>query len=108
MMDKTDPHVRRFMDASTSHVSETTRDWLDEQGRIAAAVRTSQDESPAIHIGKTDTGWFFYAPEDTDFAELEVPDDVIHLMQEARKRGCEYVMLDCDADTLDGLPVYEW
>lgn len=100
--------ARKFLDTSTAHVSPAARDWLDEQGRIAAAAVTDQDEEPAIHIGRLVTGWFFYADENPSSPYLGIPDDVIRLMQEARKRGCEYVLLDRDAEPLDGLPTYEW
>lgn len=99
---------RMFMDGCTSHVSPEARDWLEEQGRIAAAAQTGQDEEPAIHIGRLVTGWFFYANEEPLSPDLGIPDDVARLMQEARKRGCEYVLLDRDAQEIDGLPTYEW
>lgn len=100
--------LRKFLDASTAHVSEESAKWLDEQGRLAAAVNTDDDEHPAIHVGRLVTGWFFYAdPEDAPSAD-PVPADVVALMREARKRGCHYVLLDRDAPEIDGLPVYEW
>ena len=57
--------IRNFFDISTAHVSEATRDWLDEQGRIAAAKRTDEDPDPALLIGSTPYGWFVYADEDS-------------------------------------------
>lgn len=99
---------RKFLDASTAHVSEESAKWLDEQGRLAAAVNTDDDEHPVIQIGRLTTGWFFYAdPEDAPFSD-PIPADVVALMREARKRGCHYVLLDRDAPAIDGLPVYEW
>lgn len=26
----------------------------------------------------------------------------------ARRQGCEYILFDCDADQVDGLPAYDW
>lgn len=32
----------------------------------------------------------------------------IKLMAYARRLGCKWVMLDCDADQLPGLPTFDW
>lgn len=42
--------------------------------------------------------------EDTD----ELPEDLIVPMWHASKLGCRYIELDRDADTIDGLPVFDW
>lgn len=53
--------VRKFLDLSTAHLCPGTRDWLDKQGVIAAAARTSADPEPALLVGSTQYGWLVYA-----------------------------------------------
>ncbi len=100
------PTIRRFLDGCTNHVSLQTASWLDEQGELAANYQPGADvEHPAIHIGKHVYGWFFYADEEPS---EDWPEDIRRLMIEARKHGCEYVMLDADGPEIEALPTYDW
>lgn len=53
--------IRKFLDLSTAHLSPDTRDWLDEQGRIAAARRDSSEPDRMIAMGSMPHGWFVHA-----------------------------------------------
>ncbi len=55
--------IRKFLDLSTAHLCPGTREWLDKQGVIAAAVRVAGDPIPAVALGSTAFGWFVYADE---------------------------------------------
>lgn len=99
-------HVRKFLDASTAHIKYKTTLWLDEQSEIACNYQGGPgSELPAIHIGKHSYGWFFFAEEESSD---DLPADIRALMVEARKRDCEYVMLDQDAEQIEGLQTYDW
>lgn len=142
-----------FLDLSTAHLCPGTRDWLDQQGVIAAAVRVSGDPIPALALASTSFGWFVYAydeacPDPAALARLldrrnalnnsfgkgsvrdgrtreaiehldgviaahfgpadsDMPADLWACMAFARALGCEYILFDADAATLDGLPTFE-
>lgn len=53
--------IRQFLDLSTAHLSPATRDWLDEQGRAAAAHRLAGDPDCMIAMGSMPHGWFVHA-----------------------------------------------
>ena len=93
--------ARRFLDASSGHLSPKTWAWLDEQ-TTDEAVRDPRNCSAEILGGRTRRGWFIWASE-TPIAS--VPADLVAVMRYARKRSCEYVLFDCDALPIADLPV---
>lgn len=97
--------VRKILVASTAHVSEETRDWLDEQGRLAATHKGGRRPWPALPIMTGIYGWQFYAQEEFDEA---LPAEVKALMTFARAEGADWVELDADGDMIEGLPTWEW
>lgn len=105
--------VRKILVASTAHVSEETRDWLNEQAQLAlktgagagAPRFASRDPWPAIPIMGGVYGWQFYAQELFDEA---LPAEVKALMTFARAHGADWVELDADGDEIEGLPTWEW
>ena len=60
-------HERKFFDASTSHVTEAGRDWLNEVGH-ENAVGTQGHHT----VASTSVGWFFWAGE----GDETMPDDM--------------------------------
>ena len=38
----------------------------------------------------------------------KVPQELLGAMRFARDLGCSYLLFDCDADTVDALPVFPW
>jgi len=93
--------ARPFLDASGGHLSPETWAWLDEQ-TTEEAVRDPRNRSAEILGGRTRHGWFIWASE-TPIAS--VPADLVAVMRYARKRGCDYVLFDCDALPMADLPV---
>lgn len=81
---------------STAHISESTNSML---------TITDVGYWPISGGPYGDYGWFLNAGETT---LKEVPDDLKACMQFARKNGCDYLLLDRDADTTEELPTYEW
>ena len=93
--------IRKFLDASSGHLSAATWQWLDEQ-TTDDVVRDPANRSAEILGGRTRHGWFVYASEEP---APPIPADLAVLMRHARQRGCEYVLLDMDALPMEELPI---
>ena len=93
--------ARRFLDVSSGHLQPETRAWLDEQ-TTDEQVRDPANRHAEILGGRTRHGWFIYASE---APHAPVPADLLAVMHYARKRGCDYALLDCDALPMADLPV---
>ncbi len=93
--------VRQFLDLSSGHLSPGTWAWLD-RATGDEAVRDSANPSAEILGGRTRYGWFVYAYEDPT---APIPDDLAAVMRLARQQDCEYLLLDCDAEPMEDLPV---
>lgn len=92
---------RQFLDISSGHLSPETWEWLDSQTEEASL--RSPARQPEILAARTRYGWFVYADE---APPPPVPADLSGIMLLARKRGCEYILFDCDAAPMeDELPV---
>jgi hypothetical protein len=91
---------RRFLDASSGHLSAGTWAWLDAQ-LSDTLLRDPRSASAAqIAGGKTRYGWLVYGPE--GIAE-DLPEDLTRILLRARAQGAEYVLFDCDA-----APALDW
>jgi hypothetical protein len=93
---------------STAHVTPETAAILNEG---------IESQGPMIsgHVADwSDYGWVMWCGGETDpKIETEdneglLPADVHGALMFARKHGCQYVRFDCDADTVDDLPTWEW
>ena len=94
--------IRAFMDCCSAHLTPETWAWLD--ARLADPVLRDPADGAAATIagGRTRYGWFVFAPEDPD---ADMPEDLREVCALARRRGAEYVLLDCDAAPDQELPV---
>jgi hypothetical protein len=52
-------------------------------------------------------GWFVYVG-DTDIIDAAEWPGLHAVGMLAKRRGIEYVLFDCDANTVDGLTKYDW
>ena len=80
--------------ASTSHVTEHEAQTLTSHG-----------------YSRGEYGWFLYVGMHWEpvLAEIEtLGDGLAGVILHARKSGCQYVLLDRDADTLPGVSTYIW
>ena len=94
--------IRSFLDASSGHLSAETWSWLDANLADDTISNVANDTATAIAGGKTRYGWFIYAPED---AVEGLPEDLVAVQRRARAQGAEYVLFDCDAAPVLGLPI---
>ena len=93
--------IRCFLDLSSGHLSPETWAWLDAQ-TTDEKVRSLGLSAQVVLAGGMRYGWFVYANEEP--AE-GIPADLDAVFRLVRQRGCEYVLLDCDAIPLEDLPI---
>lgn len=94
--------IRKFVDCSSGHLSPDTWTWLDAQLADDVLRDPRNTQVAGIAGGRTRYGWFVYAAED---CVHQYPDDLVRVFKEARRRGAEYVLFDCDAAPNEDLPV---
>lgn len=93
--------TRSFLDLSSGHLSSETWMWLDAQ-TTDEMVRSLGPSAQVVLVSSMRYGWFIYANEGP---EEGIPADLAAVFRLARQRGCEYVLLDCDATPLEDLPI---
>lgn len=89
--------TRKFLILSTAHITKQTNEYLTK-------THVSRWPFPGGPYGQD--GWFFYAAPDNE--NETIPADLFKVMEFARANGCFNVLLDCDGDTVEGLPTYDW
>jgi hypothetical protein len=87
-------YVRRFLDLSTGHLTQQTREQL-ESNTLQCTVTYQADPY----------GWWVYVTQDDDIL-AGFPQELADVIRYARKHGCEWIKLDCEALELEGLPWY--
>ncbi len=91
------PRIIKMLDATTGHLPQEICQDLNGYDGVIATDRTY--------------GWLLWVPEDPAEHAGEtgdVPAEVVALQVFARGLGCDYVLLDRDADRVDGLPHWDW
>lgn len=88
--------IVNMLEASTSNLTESTVEWLNNETLVV--------------YPKATYGFFLAVPseEDGEGFDHEWPEDLKTLVQFARDRRCEWVMIDRDVEPLRELPTYEW
>lgn len=87
--------IRKVLDCSWHHVSATTRERLESEESMRTMVG---EDGYLVHVQDPE-----YASDDD---EDDTPADLLAVLAHARANGCDFVMLDRDADYIDGLTVY--
>jgi hypothetical protein len=90
-------NIVKMLDLSTGHVSEATATLLNKWSSDA-------DGSPVVAYEKGVYGWLV----STAVIGAATPDDLKACIDYALDRDCEWIMFDCDSDTVDALPTYDW
>lgn len=91
--------ISKVLTMSTAHISETTRNLLDA-------------EPEANNMGlcvyeKSTYGWFIYVGKNNIEHAMNIPSDLQACIDLAQQNECDILCLDCDAETVDGLPEYD-
>lgn len=103
-------HVRKYLDCSTNHLSWHTAKTLDGYGR-ENAVAQFDDREPryVLTVASTGFGWTVAITEDRLANENgDIPADLHNVMKFAHAAGCDRIVFDRDADTIDELPTFDW
>ncbi|CAM5612498.1 hypothetical protein ACFSUK_04420 [Sphingobium scionense] len=93
--------VGRHLVISTSHIRPATADLLDQWAPMIPEARP-------LGVAEAGYGWFVLT-DPLDGLEREmVPNELWAAIELARAQGCRWLLLDRDADCVDGLETFEW
>jgi len=88
--------VRKYLEISTIHLTPETRRRFEAGDYISSTYESPDGD-----------GWFFYvADPEAEEAGDPWPADLKACLERARARGCDYILLDCDALEDPELPQY--
>lgn len=88
--------IQRVLTLSTAHLSQDVALAMDE-------------EEPQDWIyDKLHWGYLVFVPEPGVGFARKIPDCLSAAVQKAQEFGCTHVRFDRDAETLDGLPTFDW
>jgi hypothetical protein len=86
--------IHTMLVVSTGHVTNEERHILDDNG-----------------YSRGEYGWLLYVGNDANPVVEEIPSPspgLVGAIKTARNNGCTYLLLDRDAEPIDGIPVYQW
>lgn len=89
--------VRKFLDLSTGHLTQATRNLMDSADRPINAVYPHPDGY----------GWLVYVPLEVREETTEPPADLRACLRWARHLKCDYILFDCDGPLIEELPSYD-
>ena len=92
--------VNRYLKMSPAHLKEATIAALEIMDVPYCVI---YDEGVFISVLDLD-----HTDAQTRKKYDELPEDLLTILNYARKLGASLVWLDRDADEVEGLPVYEW
>lgn len=83
---------------------------------VATTAHITREEARKLDLGnysRGDTGWLIYVNHPSDYRsqipEISQPSEgLAGAIAQARALGCAYLLLDRDADALEGVPTYDW
>ena len=89
-----DPHVRKFYDLSTAHLSSEMLGQL-EMGR-----------GGPLSADPVEYGWWVWITEDENEARaLGITEEMLAIFRAAKVAGCDYILFDRDAPLSQDLPI---
>ncbi|MDE8652149.1 hypothetical protein [Novosphingobium album (ex Liu et al. 2023)] len=91
----------RYCVLSTAHLTFQTADCLDKWASWPPSDRP-------IDIAASVYGWFVPTRDLLEERRANLPEDLLGLIAFGRARGFQFVLLDCDADCAEDLPVHDW
>ncbi|WDF75250.1 DUF5983 family protein [Novosphingobium sp. KACC 22771] len=91
----------RYCVLSTAHLSAATAELLDLWSSWPPGDRPL-DIAAAVH------GWFVPTRLRDESGAAPLPEDLAALITFGRERGFAYVLVDCDGDMVDDLPLCNW
>ena len=93
------PTIRCFLDLSTAHLDEASKEWLTNEAKDSSTYEGCY-------------GWFTAVyPADEELDGIAVNPDrpgvLTAILKYAVKLGCDYVLFDADGDFVEDLPIFE-
>jgi hypothetical protein len=95
--------VRRFLDLSTAHLDEESRDWLEL--RLGG---NGMPNEPVFNDAATEVGWWMWVPSEEKYERDDTPGALRRLFLHALALGCDYILFDRDAEPSPALPTFDW
>lgn len=103
-----DIRLRIFVELSAAHLTEALANALEQQ--CDRRGRGGGTEGMPT-VWNLETGFLLWVP-DPEFAHPDFGRGIDPVLQQilavARQAGADYLLLDRDADTCAGLPVFDW
>ena len=100
--------IHTYLDLSTGHLTEATRDLLDRAAGDLSLSRGTINGWPAMSIAACPNGWFMTVPYEFDPHQWRaLPQDLGTVLSYARRNNVTLVRFDSDGDTVADLPFYE-
>lgn len=89
--------ITKMLTLSTAHIPES----------IAKSLETEPEtDNFGLSVYPFAYGFWIFIP---DYGLREtIPKPLAACLRLAKENGCEWLRLDCDAEPLDELPVYDW
>ena len=104
------PEIKKFLVFSAGHLKKETANWLNqvilEDARFVSGLSDERIENGPVVAGYAEFGYFLYCDEEAQHHDW--PEDLVAVMQNARKQGTEYLLLDRDADHIEELESHDW
>lgn len=104
--------IQRTLALSTVHIREETSVKLfDSNGSLMqwkGELHSTVMLASVYELGEY--GWLLHVLDDatTDDLRMEGLSDLADIAELARSLGCDWIRLDRDGPTYDGLPTYDW
>ena len=87
-------NIQNIIDISTAHIPEHT-----------AKALTYKSITELVYESWSDYGWVIWVGADYADEEHKELNDIIKYCQ---RHGIDYLKLDCDGDTVEEFPTFEW
>lgn len=88
--------IYKMLVLSLGHISKKTAELLEE------------NNVGVVTYPKSEYGWFIVVTDWNGIDANPVPNDLAKCLQFAEEQGCDWLCLDCDGETVDKLPLYQW
>lgn len=93
--------IGRHLVISTSHIRPSTADLLDQWAPMLP-------ESRPIGVAESGYGWFVLTDPLDGEERAMLPPELGAAIDFAHRQGCRWLLLDRDADSIDGLETFDW
>ena len=96
--------IDKMITISTGHISKHTALALEREVKYCL----NEIEIPLSIYIKAEFGWFIFIPDNSEFEEGRIPDDLTDCINFAKKHNCKWLCLDCDGLIMSELKTYDW